>query len=84
MRSRLVEQKIILYSSQFADWLWHEASPDEQALWDKVATMMYNCFEDMLFRRATIAELFAKVQVIETKWDIHSDEYMDEILSFFD
>ena len=46
--------------------------------------MIYNCFKDMLFRRDTITEIFAKVQVIETKGVIHSDEYIDEILSFPD
>lgn len=78
-----------LNSSQFANWLWNEASPDEHALWDKTAEMMYEHFEDMLFRRDTITESFAKVQVMETKGDIHSDDYMDgewidEILSLPD
>ena len=59
------------------NWYWHESSEKERALWDKVAAMMYDYFEDMLFRRDSITEPFSRVQTLAAKGDIYSDEYMD-------
>ena len=78
-----------LNSSYFMNWYWHESSEKEQALWDKVAAMMYDYFEDMLFRRDSITEPFSRVQTLAAKGDIYSDEYMDgewedEVLSLPD
>ena len=78
-----------LDSTTFMNWYYNEASADERALWDKVAAMMYDYFEDMLFRRDTITESFAKVQTLAAKGDIYSDEYLDgewedEVLSLPD
>ena len=71
------------------NWYWHESSEKERALWDKVAAMMYDYFEDMLFRRDSITEPFSRVQTLAAKGDIYSDEYMDgewedEVLSLPD
>lgn len=78
-----------LDSTTFMNWYYNEASADERALWDKVAAMMYDYFEDMLFRRDTITEPFVKVQTVAVKGDIYSDEYLDgewedEVLSLPD
>ena len=78
-----------LNSSCFMNWYWHESSEKERALWDKVAAMMYDYFEDMLFRRDSITEPFSRVQTLAAKGDIYSDEYMDgewedEVLSLPD
>ena len=78
-----------LNSTSFMNWYYYEASADERELWDKVAAMMYDYFGDMLFRRATITEPFAKVQTILPKGDIYSDGYLDgewedEVLSLPD
>ena len=78
-----------LDSTTFMNWYYNEASADERALWDKVAAMMYDYFEDMLFRRDSITEPFSRVQTLAAKGDIYSDEYMDgewedEVLSLPD
>ena len=78
-----------LDSTHFMNWYWYESSEIERSLWDKVADMMYDYFEDMLFRRGTITEPFAKVQTLAAKGDIFSDEYLDgewedEVLSLPD
>lgn len=78
-----------LNSTSFMKWYYHEASLDERGLWDKVALMMYDYFEDMLFRKNTITEPFAKVQTLEANGDIHFDGYLDgkwedEVLSLPD
>ena len=78
-----------LNSTSFMNWYYHEASADERSLWDKAASMMYDYFEDMLFRKNTIAEPFAKVQTLAPNGDIYSDGYFDgkwedEVLSLPD
>lgn len=71
------------------NWYWYESSEKERALWDKVAAMMYDYYEDMLFRRDSITEPFSRVQTLAAKGDIYSNEYMDgewedEVLSLPD
>lgn len=66
-----------LHSETFEHWYYYEASSEEQELWNRTADMAYDCFGDMLFRKGTVTERYAKVQTMTPKGDIYSDDFMD-------
>lgn len=84
-----MKSEMNINSTPFMDWFYNESSPAEQVLWDKVATIMYDHFEDMLLRKNSITEPYARVQTMPPKGDIYSDDYLDgewenEVLSLPD